>query len=92
MDYKDDYYFTEYVLFSSDLKEKLDLNLSRIPYVKQNNETPSDICLYVYYIEKKIFQNKCKMEHEGKQMLIKIITNLRILPIIQIMEIFIIHN
>ena len=91
MDYKDDYYFTEYVLFSSDLKEKLDLNLSRIPYVKQNNETPSDICLYVYYIEK-IFQNKCKMEHEGKQMLIKIITHLRILPIIQIMEIFIIHN
>ena len=84
MDYKDDYYFTEYVLFSSDLKEKLDLNLSRIPYVEQNNETPSDICLYVYYIEK-IFQNKCKM-------LIKIITNLRILPIIQIMEIFIIHN
>ena len=52
---------TDYILFSPDGKERLDLNLCKIPNVRQYNSSPNDTFLdYCYLI--KFIQNQCKLE------------------------------
>ena len=67
-------FFTEYVLFYPDGKEKLDLNLCFVPNVKQYKSIPSDICVDFCYIHK-FFRNKCKIHHGNKKILIEDIIN-----------------
>ena len=64
----------EYVLFYPDGKDRLDLNLCYVPNVKQYKSTSCDICLDYCYI-KKFFENKCKIQHENKKILIEDIIN-----------------
>ena len=52
---------TDYILFSPDGKERLDLNLCKIPNVRQYNSSPNDTFLdYCYLI--KFMQDQCELE------------------------------
>ena len=61
-------FLTDYILFSPDGKERLDLNLCKIPNVRQYNSSPNDTFLDYCYI-KQFFNNECKIDHDNQDIL-----------------------
>ena len=61
-------FLTEYILFSPDGKDKLDLNLCKVPNLRQYKSKQNDTCLDYCSIER-FMHNKCKVDHDNQDIL-----------------------